>query len=132
MISIYTPLISASSVIMGSPLAGSVLFFFIGFVASLFLLYLFGDIHSILKVTDVPPVYLLAGILSAAVIFGVSLLVPLLGLRQFIILLIAGQIMVSVITGHFELLGVPRDAITAKKLVGLLLMITGVYFTVTG
>ena len=78
-----------------------------------------------------PAINILAGLLSAVVIFGVSLTVPVLGMRRFVILMIAGQLIMSVVAGHFSMLGLPRDLVTFKKMFGVLLVLVGVYFTVT-
>jgi len=129
LVSIYTPMISASSAVLGSALSGSVLFFFVAFLSSLVLLFIVGDTHTVLNIGNVPPIYLLSGILSAIVIYGVSLVVPVLGLRRFIILMIAGQMLMSVVAGHLEIFGVPRDLLTVKKAIGVVLVLTGVYFT---
>jgi len=131
LISIYTPMISSSSIVMGSPLAGSIVFFFIALLTSVILLFLFGDLRTLLNVSNVPTIYMLSGILSAVVIFGVSLSVPVLGLRRFIILMIAGQIIMSAVAGHYGFLGIPRDSLTVKKVLGLVFVICGIYFTVT-
>jgi len=130
LISIYTPMISSSSSILGSSLAGSVVFFFIAFASSVALLFLTGDSRALINISNIPTIYFISGVLSAVVIFGVSLLVPVLGLRRFIILMIAGQIIMSVIAGHFGFLGVPRDPLTIKKVIGFIFVVLGIYFSV--
>ena len=52
LISIYTPMISSTSAFMGSPLAGSVVFFAIALAASILMLILVGDVRTISKYHD--------------------------------------------------------------------------------
>jgi len=130
-VSLYMPLISETSRIVGSPLAGNILFFAIALITSIIIFIAIGDTNTLSNMIDVPPVYLIAGVLSAFMILGMSMLMPILGVRQFIILTIAGQILMSVIAGHFGILGLPEDHISSQKIFGVILVLAGVFFSVS-
>lgn len=129
-VSVYMPMISETSKIMGSPLAGNIPFFAISFATSVLLYFLFSNTGSMSNFNEVPMLYWIAGVLSAFMIVGMSILIPILGVRQFIILIIAGQIIMSAIAGHFGWFGLPSDVISLQKIFGIVLVLTGVFFTV--
>ena len=65
--------------------------------------------------------------LFGAIFIGLSiLLVPQLGAAAFFALLVAGQLIGSMVFDHFGLLGLPVNPISAMKLLGALLLVGGV------
>lgn len=68
-----------------------------------------------------------SGGLFGAVFIGLAvILVPQLGAATFFVLLVTGQMLVSVALDHFGLLGVPQRSIDLQRLVGVVLLIGGV------
>ena len=128
--SLYMPMISSSSKILGSHLAGNIPFFAIALITSLVLLAFFGEFKSLSSANKIPLHYYSAGVLSALMILSMSLLLPALGIRKFIILVIAGQLIMSLVAGHYAIFGLTQDTITFKKILGALFLILGVLFTV--
>jgi len=130
-VSIYMPMISGISKVMGSAFGGNTVFFAVALLTSIVLLVIVGDTGTVANLHQIPPLYYLAGVLSALMIVGVSLLVPVLGVRRFMILMIAGQILMAVIAGHFGILGMPKDYISLKKALGMLLVVGGIALSVS-
>ncbi|MGD9662434.1 MAG: DMT family transporter, partial [Porticoccaceae bacterium] len=130
-VSIYMPMISGISKVMGSAFGGNTVFFAVALITSIVLLFVVGDTATIANLDKIPPLYYLAGVFSALIIVGVSLLIPVLGVRRFMILMIAGQILMAVIAGHFGILGVPKDYISLKKALGMILVLGGIVLSIS-
>lgn len=54
--------------------------------------------------------------------------IPKLGIAKMISLGLCGQLIFSIIAGHFGWLNLPTDPITLKKTLGVVAMITGIIF----
>lgn len=68
-----------------------------------------------------------SGGLFGAIFIGLAiLLVPQLGSATFIALLVAGQLLASVVVDHFGLLGLAQRSIDLPRLLGVMLLIGGV------
>lgn len=110
--SLYMPMISSSSKILGSHIAGNIPFFAIALITSLVLLTFFGEFKSLSSAKNIPLHYYSAGVLSALMVLSMSLILPAIGIRKFIILVIAGQLIMSLVAGHFAIFGLNQDIIT--------------------
>lgn len=111
-----------------SPLLATIISFAVGTVA--LLLYIlatqatvFGQVFNVRQA----PIYVwLAGILGAFyVVTSVSVL-PQLGVALTFSLIIAGQMLVTLLFDHYGLLGVPVKPINVPRIIGVLLIIGGV------
>ena len=68
-----------------------------------------------------------SGGLFGAIFIGLAiLLVPQLGAANFIVLLVTGQMVASLIFDHFGWLGLPQRSVDLPRLVGVALLIGGV------
>ncbi|GJE42599.1 DMT family transporter [Methylobacterium soli] len=68
-----------------------------------------------------------SGGLFGAIFVGLAiLLVPQLGAARFIALLVAGQMLASVVIDHFGLLGLAQRALDLPRLLGVILLTGGV------
>ena len=68
----------------------------------------------------------LAGILGAFYVAVVIILAPKLGTALTFVLIVAGQMVVSLILDHFGMLGLPIKQINWQRMVGVALLIAGV------
>lgn len=75
---------------------------------------------------DVPVWLFIAGAMGAALVFGIAWTIPQIGAGTAFVLMIAGQVIAGVIFSHFGLLGSPVDRISLIKILGVLLLISGV------
>ena len=57
---------------------------------------------------------------------AVTILAPRLGVALTFVLVVAGQMMVSLIVDHYGLLGLPVKHINWQRLVGVALLVAGV------
>jgi transporter family-2 protein len=72
------------------------------------------------------------GVLGAAFIFCTVMLVPRIGLLNLVVLVIAGQLLTSMAIDHFGLVNVAMRKVSAIRLLGALVMITGVAMALFG
>ncbi len=72
------------------------------------------------------------GLLGATAIFCTVLLAPRIGLANMLALVIAGQLLSSLVIDHFGLIGVVTRQVSGIKLIGALVMLTGVLLTLFG
>jgi transporter family-2 protein len=82
------------------------------------------DVFSRLK--EVPVWLLTAGIMGAALVFGIAWVMPQIGAAKGFILMIAGQVITGLLLSHFGLLGSPVEPVSLYKILGALLLIAGV------
>ena len=87
----------------------------------------FGDIAGI---GNVSWVYLLGGLLGAAYVTSVLITVRELGAGGVTAATIAGQLTMSVIVDRMGALGLEKQAITAPRLAGILLLAAGTFLVV--
>ena len=123
--SIYLPMNSSVSRYLGSPIAASVVFFIVALITTIVIFLYSGEYESIPKLRGVPAYLYLAGFISAFMIIGTTFLIPKIGARKFFILLVSGQILMSILVSHFGILESPKDPITLKKILGATLVIAG-------
>ncbi|WP_298545621.1 DMT family transporter [uncultured Aquimarina sp.] len=101
--------------------------FLIGTVGLLiYLLILKFDFSSISATKTVSPVVWIAGILGAFYVAAVIILAPKLGTALTFVLVVAGQMAVSLVFDHYGLLGLPVKQINWQKLMGIAFIIGGV------
>jgi len=67
------------------------------------------------------------GLIGAVFVTAMIILTPRLGSSVTISCVIAGQIFASVILDHFGLLGLPTIRINAERIIGIVLLIAGVF-----
>jgi bacterial/archaeal transporter family-2 protein len=68
----------------------------------------------------------IGGPLGALIVLAGAALLPRLGAAPFICLVVAGQLICSVVLDHFGLMGLPVTAINGWKVLGVALVIGGV------
>lgn len=68
----------------------------------------------------------IGGPLGAAIVLAGAFLAPKLGAAAFIAAVVAGQLCCSLILDHFGLMNLPRQELTAARLVGVTLVFAGV------
>lgn len=66
------------------------------------------------------------GLMGAAFVFGTTLLAPRIGVAALLSLIIAGQIVLSLLFDRFGWLGLPLRDIPAARLLGAALVVAGV------
>ncbi|SDN54452.1 transporter family-2 protein [Fictibacillus solisalsi] len=106
---------------------GAFVSFFTGTVMLLVIMLIWGN-GSLSTVWQVPKWNLIGGILGAIYVFIVILAVPKIGVTSAITAVIIGQLMMSVIIDHNGWFGNEAIHFTYKKMIGLVLLLAGLYF----
>ena len=78
----------------------------------------------------VPWYALLAGVFGLVVISAVSYMIPRIGVAGSIITVVAGQLLVGMILDHFGWLGAAERPLDATRLLGMTIVMVGVWLTV--
>lgn len=114
--------------VLSSPFQASMISFFIATAAMLIFCLLKGGISDIGKAFGKgnPWWMWLGGICGAITVYGNAWLIPKLGVGVFVMLMLVGQLVLSLLMESKGWLGAPRKKITAGQIAGLLLMIAGV------
>lgn len=126
-IGLQAPLASAISQRLG--VLESVLMVHLGgFIAAAVPLLLMGG-GRLPQWQTVPPYTLAAGLLGVAVIGSTVYMVPRIGVAAAITLIITGQLFTAVMIDHFGVLGVAAKPVSVDRLLGLGLVLLGVWWT---
>jgi len=113
--------------VVGSPILAAFISFFVGTIALFAYALLSGEtLSSIAEAKNAPPIAWIGGLLGAFFVAAAVTLVPRLGVAMTFSLIIAGQMIVTLIIDHFGLLGVPVKEISVIRVGGILLITTGV------
>ena len=108
-------------------LASLVAFFCSALFAGFIVLISFRQIPSIDQLRSIPSYLWFAGALFSVV--GISLYyytIPRLGISTMISLGLSGQLIISVVAGHFGWFAMPVEPVTIKRLFGVAAMIVGI------
>ena len=113
----------------------------IGTLESVFFIHLGGTLAALIPLIfyggrnlsrwrEVPWYALGAGALGLIVIAAMSFMVPRVGVAPAVVLIVAGQLLVSVVLDHYGLLGAHPRPLDSTRVLGLLLVFLGVWVTV--
>jgi len=110
----------------GSPILAALISFAVGTLA-LFLVWLAsGNRPRAEAFADLPAYVWLGGLYGAFFVAVAAFAAPRIGLASLITIGIGGQIVMAMALDHFGALGLPRDAVTLPKLLGVALVLAGV------
>ncbi len=125
------PLQAGLNVLIGKaahqPIFAAFISFVIGSIGLLvYLLIARFDFSSVLKLEGVPPYAWISGLLGAFYVAMVIVLAPKLGTALTFSLVVAGQMLVSVVLDHYGLMHLPVKPINLYRVLGIALLIGGV------
>jgi len=110
-----------------SPISAAFISFLVGTVALFVYLLVTGNsLASLLNIREAPPIAWIGGLLGAFFVTAAVTLVPRLGVAMTFSLIIAGQMLVTLVLDHFGFLGVPVKEISLARVGGILLITAGV------
>ncbi len=81
---------------------------------------------SVLKLDSIAPWQLAGGILGAIFVFGTTLIAPRIGVATMLSLVIAGQILASLVFDRIGILGLVERELSTPRLIGAVLVVAGV------
>lgn len=113
--------------VVESPILAALISFVVGTVALGVYALLAGEsLSSLATAKNAPPIAWIGGFLGAFFVAAAIILVPRLGVAMTFSLIIAGQMIVTLIIDHFGLLGVPVKEVSFARIGGILLITAGV------
>jgi len=135
MIAIYQPMNGTVSRITGSAFLANVIFYSVALVSSILLMIAFGGLKlgglkHFDRIRTIPSYLWIAGMMSAIMVLGTIILLPRLGARKLFLLQVSGQVIMAIIVSHFGLLDTAHDPLTARKVLGAVLLLSGAIVSV--
>ncbi len=110
-----------------SPLISAFLSFCVGTLALLSYILITGvPIANAANAKNASPISWIGGLLGAFYVAVSIILLPKLGVATTVTLIIAGQMLMSLVMDHYGLLGVPVKEISLARIGGAVLVILGV------
>ena len=110
-----------------SPISAAFISFLIGTVALFVYMVATGTpISSLANISDAPPAAWLGGLLGAFFVTSTVVLAPRIGVAMTFSLIVAGQMLITLVLDHFGFLGLPVKEISLARIGGILLITTGV------
>ena len=115
------------AIVVASPILSALISFVVGTVALVVYVLLAGiPLGNLASVREAPAIAWAGGLLGAFFVTATVTLVPRLGMAVAFSLIIAGQLIVTLIIDHFGLLGVPVKEVSLARVGGILLITAGV------
>ncbi|QYO66473.1 DMT family transporter [Leptolyngbya sp. 7M] len=112
---------------VGSPLISAFLSFCVGTIALLSYILITGTpIANAANAKNASPISWIGGLLGAFYVAVSIVLLPKLGVATTVTLIIAGQVLMSLVMDHFGLLDVPIKEVSFARVCGAILVILGV------
>jgi len=111
---------------LNNPRVANALFWCVGAVTAVLIGLSGWETGALRPLREIHPALLLAGVLGACLVFGIAFLIPRIGAGRLTLIMLAGQIVGGLVLSHFGWLGSPREPVTARGLVGTLIMFAGV------
>jgi bacterial/archaeal transporter family-2 protein len=111
---------------INSPILAALVSFLVGGVCLILGALIFkAPLPTLNQVTSLPTCLWGGGMIGAAVVLGSILAGPKIGALALVSLLLAGQLVVSVLIDHYGWLGFPIQKTNIQRLVGVLLLVGG-------
>jgi transporter family-2 protein len=113
-------------VIVRNSKMGNAIFWTIGAITALLIGASGWDSTALTRLKDVPGWLLTAGMMGAALVFGIAWVIPKIGAAPAFVLMIAGQVITGMVFSHYGLLGSPVETVSVTKIIGAVLLLGGV------
>ena len=115
------------AVLVGSPILSAFISFLVGTVALLGYVLISGaPMGNLASAKEAPAIAWVGGLLGAFFVTATVTLVPRLGMAMTFSLIVAGQMLVTLVIDHFGVLGVPVKEVSLARIAGILLIAGGV------
>lgn len=113
-----------------SPALAASISLLVGFLASLFFLFISGGVSRFGPVSPLPLYYYFGALFLLIYILGMTWVAPKFGVGNAVAFVLLGQLISMTIIDHFGLLGALHHPISAQRFTGLVLMAMGVFLAV--
>ena len=111
---------------INSPILAALVSFLVGGVCLVLGALIFkAPLPTLNQVTSIPTLLWGGGMIGAAVVLGSILAGPKIGALALVSLLLAGQLVVSILIDHYGWLGFPIQKMNIQRFLGILLLVGG-------
>ena len=115
---------------LGEPFYATVMLFGVAIALALLVSIMFGKTAPTFQnLNSLRPMDYTAGFIVAFYVISATVLAGKIGVANFIVMAVSGQIMFSLIIDHFGLFGAPVKPINLTQLVGAILLLVGLVTT---
>lgn len=115
------------AVVVDSPILAALISFFVGTIGLLVYVVASGTpLGNLVSAKEAPPFLWVGGLLGAFFVTATVVLVPRLGVAMTFSVIIAGQMLVTLVIDHFGLLGVDVRPVSWSRIAGIVLITAGV------
>ncbi|MGB2163692.1 MAG: DMT family transporter [Candidatus Puniceispirillaceae bacterium] len=115
---------------LGEPFYASVMLFGVAIILAFVVSVIFGKAApSVQNLQTLRPIDYTAGFIVAFYVISATVLAGKIGVANFIVMAVSGQIMFSLMIDHFGLFGAPVKPINMTQLVGAVLLLIGLATT---
>ncbi len=114
------------------PITAAVVSFAVGLVILVAVAAVVGQLGGISRTSEVRWPYLLGGLIGAFFVTTALLAVPKIGAGSFTAAAVSGQLVMAVIVDRFGWLGVPQQDLSPARIVGVGLLLAGVWLVSAG
>jgi transporter family-2 protein len=111
---------------LGNPIPAVFVLFLLALAISA-VLTLTNPLPSKAEIVAIPVHYYLGGVFVAFYVLSITLIAPKIDLGNAIFIVLFGQLVAAAIIDHFGFLNVPKAPITTARIVGIGLMVIGIY-----
>jgi len=127
MMPIQAALNNRMAVAIESPILAALISFLVGTLAIIIYAVISGEsLSAIATARNAPAIAWAGGLLGAFFVTATVILLPRLGVAMTFSLVIAGQMLVTLVVDHFGLLGVPVKPVNFARIGGIALITGGV------
>lgn len=112
-------------IILKNAKMGNAFFWTIGGITAIIIGLTSWDAEVFNRLREVPLWLFSAGVMGAALVFGIAWIMPQIGAGPAFVLMIAGQVITGLIFSHYGVLGSPVEPVSLVKIIGALLLIGG-------
>lgn len=113
--------------VVDSPILSAFISFFVGTIALFIYVLASGSpLANLASAKEAPAIAWIGGLLGAFFVTAAVVLVPRLGVAMTFSLIIAGQMIVTLIIDHFGFLGAPVKEVSFARIAGMVLIAGGV------
>jgi bacterial/archaeal transporter family-2 protein len=112
---------------LASPVAASAVLFAVAFTLAMAVLVSAGRPPALASFTGVPWIYYAGGFFTVFYILAITYAGPKIGIGNAVFFVLLGQMIAATIIDHVGLWGAIVSPVTAKRVLGLIVMAIGVY-----
>ena len=131
MVTIQAPL-NAEVARHTGPVTAAVVSFATGLVLLIVIAAVLGQLSGVSRAATVPWPYLLGGTIGAFFVTVALIAVPKIGAGAFTAAIVSAQLVMAVIVDRFGWLGIPQQDLSLGRVIGVVLLLAGVWLVSAG